>query len=344
MASNPYSLVFGKEPSMHIVRIAQITDIVQAFSADIPPHQAYILTGLRGSGKTVMLSDVAKELKKDSDWIVVELNPERDMLQALAAKLYGDSSLSSIFKGLKIDLSLFGLGVEIEESTPILDIEVAISELLQRVKKKRKKVLITVDEVINNENMRIFAASFQILLREDLPVFLLMTGLHQNVDDLQNEKSLTFLLRAPKINMEPLNFGAMANNYKTSMNLDDETANKLAKMTQGYPFAFQALGYLYWEKRGKPEDVIPALRQYLEDFVYRKIWSELSTKDKELAVAIAMVKSGKVSEIKEVMNGSAASFGPYRDRLIKKDLIDGSEHGIVKFTLPYFREFAHENM
>ncbi|MBR3317729.1 MAG: hypothetical protein IKG21_07965 [Atopobiaceae bacterium] len=35
--------------------------------------------------------------------------------------------------------------------------------------------------------MRVFAASFQVFLRQNLPVFLLMTGLYENINELQNE-------------------------------------------------------------------------------------------------------------------------------------------------------------
>ena len=48
-------------------------------------------------------------------------------------------------------------------------------------------------------------------LRQDLPVFLLMTGLYNNIHALQNDKALTLLLRTPRIELEPLNPIAIAN-------------------------------------------------------------------------------------------------------------------------------------
>ena len=58
-----------------------------------------------------------------------------------------------------------------EGSHQITDTETAIITILQCVKKAGKHVLITIDEVTNNEYMQIFAASFQIFVRQDLPVF-----------------------------------------------------------------------------------------------------------------------------------------------------------------------------
>ena len=81
----------------------------------------------------------------------------------------------------------------------MVDIETALARMLDSLRKHHKKVLVTIDEVTNNQNMRIFASSFQIFIRHDLPLFLLMTGLYENINKLQNEDSLTFLYRAPKI-------------------------------------------------------------------------------------------------------------------------------------------------
>lgn len=46
-----------------------------------------MITGVRGSGKTVMMTNIVSEIKKDEEWLTVELNPTRDMLQSLAAKI-----------------------------------------------------------------------------------------------------------------------------------------------------------------------------------------------------------------------------------------------------------------
>ena len=62
--------------------------------------------------------------------------------------------------------------------------------------------------------MKVFANAFQIFVRQDLPVYLIMTGLYENIYELQNQKSLTFLYRAPKIQLQPLNIGTMTENYQ----------------------------------------------------------------------------------------------------------------------------------
>lgn len=110
---------------------------------------------------------------------------------------------------------IFGFGVSIEGTQPITDAETAIIKILERLKKSGKRLLITIDEMTNSEYMKVFAGAFQIFVRQELPVFLLGTGLYENIEELQNEKSLTFLYRAPKIQLKPLNNAAIINKYKT---------------------------------------------------------------------------------------------------------------------------------
>lgn len=84
--NNPFTLSFGKKSAQFISRITQTSEIVENFQADVPSNQIYMLTGVRGSGKTVLMTAIANILREDENWIVLELNPERDMLQSLAAK------------------------------------------------------------------------------------------------------------------------------------------------------------------------------------------------------------------------------------------------------------------
>ena len=145
--------------------------------------------------------------------------------------------------------------------------------MLEKIQKKNKKVLITIDEVTNNEYMKIFAKTFQALVRQDLPVYLIMTGLYENISKLQDDKTLTFLYRAPKIYLESLNISSIAFSYKNIFNLSDEQALKMANLTNGYAYAYQVLGYLVYENNGIIDDmVINNFDQYLQEFVYDKLW------------------------------------------------------------------------
>ena len=340
---NPFTLTFGRSPLESVDRPVQINEIIDAFTADTINQQMFIITGVRGSGKTVMMTEISHKLRSDTNWVVIELNPATDLLSAMLSKLNSNQTCTDLIKTAKIDLSFFGFGVAIEGAAPITDTETAIIKILEKLQKSGKRLLITIDEMTNSEYMKVFAGAFQIFVRQELPVFLLGTGLYENIEELQNEKSLTFLYRAPKIQLKPLNNGAIINKYKTIFNISSEQAAQMAELTKGYPFAFQVLGYLTWNNNGDYHTVLGEYQQYLSEFVYDKIWSELSPKDRTVAKAIADVKSGKIKDIREQLGMETNDFNPYRKRLIKKGIVSGEMRGYVHFTLPLFDEYVIEN-
>lgn len=345
MASNPYTITFGKEPKVIIPRTLQTLSVCEAFDADEPSQQVFMVVGPRGSGKTVFMTEVSRQLKERSSksWIIVELNPARDLLTSLASKLYGEDRLAAIFANAKLDLSFFGLGLSFKGSAPITDVETALIKMLETLDNNGKRVLISIDEVTNTQAMLEFAGAFQIFLRRGLPVFLLMTGLYQNIYELQNEKSLTFLYRAPKVQLAPLNIGSIARSYKRTFGIDDDKALHMAKLTRGYSFAFQVLGYLTWEHKGLDDEVLDEYRHFLDEYVYDKIWSELSPGDRRLAYGIACAPDESIQSIREFLGIESNQFSPYRVRLIRKGVIDGSTYGKVSFILPFFEDYVREH-
>ncbi len=344
--SNPFTLSFGKKPLQYISRISQTNQILTAFTDEEPSNQIYMITGVRGSGKTVMMTTIAAELKQKEEWVVIELNPTRDLLQSLAAKLYVLPEMHTSFMHAKFDFSAFGLGVSIENAIPVADIENVLQIMLEQLQKDGKRLLVAIDEVSNTEQIRIFASAFQIFLRQDLPIFLLMTGLYENIYELQNDKMLTFLYRAPKIMLEPLNYTAVCRHYQEIFQIEKSEAERMAGLTKGYPFAFQVLGYLRWESHTKVvDDILPEYDQYLDEYVYSKIWSELSELDKQVLAELADGQENRVKNIREKLQMNSGLFSVYRDRLKRKGVVDTSEYGKLSFALPRFEEYVkiHEN-
>lgn len=340
---NPFTLTFGKSPLEPVERPVQTNEIIDTFTAEPVNQQMFLITGVRGSGKTVMMTEISRKLRTREEWVVIELNPSVDLLQGILSKLNSNPVCAGIIKSAKIDLSFWGFGVSIEGAAPITDAETAIIAILEKMKKNGKKLLVTIDEVTNNEFMHVFAGSFQIFVRQDLPIFLLATGLYENIDELQNEKNLTFLYRAPKIQMKPLNQRAIIKKYMNIFQIEREQAAQMAELTKGYPFAFQVLGYLTWNNHGNYREVLEEYEQYLCEFVYDKIWSELSQKDRVVARGIAETDSGKIKDIREHLGMETNQFNPYRKRLIKKGILSGEMRGYVYFTLPLFEDYVLEN-
>ena len=121
-----------------------------------------------------------------------------------------------------------------------------------------------------------------------------------------------------------------------------EDAGIMTGLTKGYPFAFQVLGYLYWENRKQKQlkEILPEYDQYLEEYVYSKIWSELSSLDQKVLMNISPDEELKVKDLRERLQMSSELFSVYRDRLKRKGVIDTREYGKISFALPRFAHFV----
>ena len=339
--NNPFTLTFGKQPNEYISRYENTDTILSTFEAENPISQAYLIEGIRGSGKTVLMTSITNELNNDKDWIVIDLNSTQDLINDCAMRLVDScQKIPDFFKqGFNISIAGFGIGVNGNGATQ--DSVSIIDNILSSLKKHKKKVIITIDEVMHDDNMRHFASQFQIFVRKDYPVFLLMTGLYDNIYAIQNDPALTFLLRTPKISLEPLSLHQITKQYADIFQIDEASAKNLAKITKGYAFAFQALGLLYFEHRDEMEldEILLKLDDMLDDFVYKKIWSSLSKQDREVVLAIKKDET-KVNEICKKTGMTSAVFSRYRDRLIKKGIITSSGHGYISLLLPRFEIVA----
>lgn len=99
-----------------------------------------------------------------------------------------------------------------------------------------------------------------------------------------------------------------------------------------------------YTKNGDYEAALPDIKQYLSEFVYEKLWSEVSGREKEILSSMVVNNTNKISVLKENLSMKPNEFSVYRDRLIKKGILDGSIRGVLSFSLPYFDEFVNEHI
>ena len=153
MRDNPFVLTFGREPLEFISRLDYYDEVEKNFKSSSRSNQIYMITGVRGSGKTVLLTKFAKEFAKEKDWIVVDLNPERDMLESLASQLYASNKVNHLFLKNDLNLSFNGIGFSISTEKPSNDIETVVYKIVEYLSNKRYKILITIDDAVSNKNI-----------------------------------------------------------------------------------------------------------------------------------------------------------------------------------------------
>lgn len=332
---NPFTTTFSKTPEYTYIHTEKTEEILENFIYDNPSESVYKITGVRGSGKTVILAKVEEELRTNEsryiNWLVFDVNPARDILGQIAAMLVkaGFGSQDKKTTGINNN-NFFDIGVEVET-------------MIQAAQKKGKKILIGIDEVSKCEEMIKFASEYGRWLRAGYPVYFVCTGLYENIQELSNVKNLTFFRRAATVKTEPLNMIRMTEMYKSKLDIDSNEAREMAKITKGYAYAFQELGVLYFKKKLDEllEDILPKLKAELFAYSYEKIWEEMTEMDRFLAGLLTEKEEYKREEVLKLMGEKSGSYSMYRDRLIKRGILNFRQ-GYISLALPYFGEYIKE--
>ncbi len=344
---NPFTLQFSFIPPQYISRKALTEEITNDLNRKTPTFRGHFLTGVRGCGKSVLMAEIGNTMAEEKDWIVVDIpDPTGNIIDALARGLCRLPELRALFTEAKLDISVLGITLSAQRGDLIASDAIdAVDMMLGVLKKKGKKVLVTIDEVTYNESIGSFSHALSSYARAGYEIYVIMTGLKENIRAIKNDRSLTFLYRANEHVLEPLNITAIIASYSKTLRIDRETAEEMAFLTKGYSFAFQVLGHLFWDEacvkdQVSVEELLPSMDQYLAEFSYDKIWSELSPKERDVIAAIAKTPEGKTSEVRSILKMDSSNFSVHRDRLITKGLISGDEYGKVSIMLPRFGEYA----
>lgn len=335
---NPYSLVFGKMPRNYIDRELELNEIIETFSEEDPSIRAYALTGLRGCGKTVALSFVEKYFRKQDDFIVIALNSDLDMFEQTLEHL----SQKKLLDELKISVSM--MGVTLEKAQSMESTNYKIEQYLEQISRKKKRILFTIDEISNTQNIKAFFQSFNIWLRKDYDIVILMAGLKKNILALQKDDRISFLKRAEKKDLKQLSLHSIMMDYKKNLQLTDQEAGEMALFTKGYSYAFQVLGYLCFRMKQNYRDVMEQFDEKMTNNVYDIIWEDLSGKEKEILQAIFQAKELTTQEILRSSRINKNTYNEYRRILISKDILVDKGYGKIDFSLPRFQEIACRNL
>lgn len=349
---NPFTTTFSKTPENTYIHTEKTDEILENFMYDNPSESVYKITGVRGSGKTVILAKVEETIRSDQDhyvdWLVFDVNPTRDILGQIAAMLAKEGfAPTEKTTGVNISASVLGsgggFGYTKEKANEFFDVGVEIETMIQAAQKKEKKILIGIDEVSKSEEMVKFASEYGRWLRAGYPVYFVCTGLYENIQELSNVKNLTFFRRATTIKTEPLNAIRMTEMYRSKLHVDIKRAREMAKITKGYAYAFQKLGVLCFKKQDTEamDDILLELKAELFAYSYEKIWEEMTEMDRFVAGLLTEKEEYKREEVLILMGDKSKSYSMYRDRLIKRGILNFRQ-GYVSLALPFFAEYIRE--
>ncbi len=334
--SNPFNITFGELPKSVVPREKDFESVRTTFNDQSPESKVCVISGPRGSGKTVLLTALSESFEQDG-YLVVDLNPFMDLHEQFAAKLYEKGKLKKLFLHPEFSFSFKGLTFSLKGEKEISNVSSLIETMLEYLRKKGKRVLITIDDVSSSETVKAFAYTYQQLIRAKYQAFLLVSGLYENVSELERNRSLTFFLRAPKLMLEPLSLFDIVHSYKSLLNLSEDEAIKYARLTKGYAYGYQLVGSLVY-KKGREADILEEYDRMLIQNSYSLTWEKLTAKEKEFLTALSETSSQK--ELCALLDMSNGNLQTYKKRLLDRGLILSRERGEIEFALPRFKEFV----
>ena len=343
MLVNPFNLTFGDVPKIYLDKEElshTVIDKIEYYDY----AQSFFITGVRGSGKTSFLTYISQKLLDNNDNYVIDLMNKKGMIYSLLQQLLSKVKKHRFFD----DVSSIGIAsFSFSRQKQMNDDEAELIQLFEKIKKENKRVIVFIDEVTNNEEIRELLQYFSLWKRKEYPIHLVMAGLPEVILEVQNDDRLTFLLRAERITMDYLNKADMVSQYRKVLNCSLEVASKMAQLTKGYSYAFQLLGFLCFEATKEGELTLETIEKLLPDYqyrlfanVYQKIFLSLSEQDRHYLLAVAEHQT--FSEIVSAMQQSKNYVSQYRRRAIEKGLITPSGHGKVVYTLPFFENYLLE--
>ena len=136
MKENPFSISFGRVNQKAIDRQEEMAPIYDDFLAGSPRNTIYVITGPRGSGKTVALAGILENFRQRSDWVVARLSQGDNMLEQMASLLYEHGLTKFKFLKAEFSFSFHGVSFNVKGDKPATSIQTYLSDLLSYYKKR----------------------------------------------------------------------------------------------------------------------------------------------------------------------------------------------------------------
>lgn len=233
----------------------------------------------------------------------------------------------------------------------LTDVFLALGEA---AREKSRGVVLLFDEIqfLSRAQLEALIQALHKMVQRKLPITKVGAGLPQIAELAGNAKSYAErLFTFPEIStLSP----GDAQQALARPAADEEvtyTHDALAeavKITGGYPYFVQELGYAVWTVAAGPQITLdditaaePAYEAKLDSSFFR-VRLDRAT-DLQRAYLRAMAQLGpaaqKASDVAEVMGRPSTNLGPTRAELINMGLLYTPQHGFAAFTVPHFDRF-----
>jgi len=382
---NPYTPNAGARPPLLVGRDDQLEtfDVLLDRLRRGHTEQSMLITGLRGVGKTVLLTTF-EERARARGWTTVEAEitkntdfggrmaqlVRRALLQAAPKARWKDRArrAAAVLRSFQLTVSpdgavTAGIGVDALEGVAdsgelaedLTDLLVALGEA---VSDHDTGIVFLFDEVqfLNTIEFEALIAALHKTVQRALPITLVGAGLPQLPRLAAEAKSYAErLFKFPRIGelSEAEAARALVEPAKAlDVDYDEAAVSAVVEYTEGYPYFIQEYGNVLWDLTDEPpitlEDVQNA-RDAVEaklDGSFFRVRAERTT-ELELRYMRAMAELGpepqQAKDVAKLLGRTSEQLGPTRSRLIDKGLLYTPGHGLAAFTVPQFDRYMRRS-
>lgn len=377
---NPFSPGAGAPPPELVGRDAIFEEarILLGRTRQRRSVQSFMLTGLRGVGKTVLLSEikrmaygedilpVAIEAAEDKPLASILVAPlkkvlfELDRMQGAKDKVKrGLVALRNFIGTIKIEIGDLGLGIDPQRGfADSGDLEYDLSELFtcvaEAAAEKNKGVVVLVDEIqyLPEKELGALIMAMHRMQQDSLPLALVGAGLPILPGLAGNAKSYAErLFRFPPVGAlsEADSILAIRNPLtQAKVRIDDDAVRRVYEISKGYPYFLQEWGYQLWNAVVQEpihisdvEAIHSSVLARLDSSFFRVRMERLTKAEKEFLFAMAEVQDTeiRIGAVAEQLHVSVGALGPRRSSLIKKGMIYSPAYGSIAFSVPLFGDY-----
>jgi len=342
-----------------------------------------LITGLRGVGKTVLLT-AFEETARDRGWRTVEAeitkNTEfggrmaglarRALLGIAPRPRWSERArrAAAVLRSFQLTVSSEGTvaaGIDVEAlegqadsgdlAEDLTDLLVALGEAAAD---HDTGVVFLMDEVqyLSAPELEALIAALHKTVQRALPITLVGAGLPQLPRLAGEAKSYAERLfkfpRISELSDEQAARALVEPARERGVSLDGDAVRAVVDYTQGYPYFIQEYGNVLWgTAESSPitlEDVLTAqeaVEAKLDESFFR-VRAERTT-ELELAYMRAMAELGsepqQAKDVAALLGRTSEQLGPTRSRLIEKGLLYTPGYGLAAFTVPQFDRFMRRS-
>lgn len=377
---NPYSPGAGRKPAALVGRSVAIGDWTTSMKRVERDRtdQPFVLYGLRGVGKTVLLSEFRRNAAK-RDWVVaqIEAGGGKTLRELLGEALYDPlrdlarpSAGKRVLKALATMLSFkasydatgtWSFGLDLSGATGggadtgILDTDLrtVIHDLADAAAEENVGLAILVDEAqdLSIDELATLCAIAHAAAQDDWRVMFGFAGLPSLPRILAEAKSYAerfHYIPIGKIDQTVVAEALSIPAAQEDATWEDDAIGLVVKASDRYPYFLQQFGQSTWIRAAGPVitkhdaelGVLDGTNQ-LDNGFFRVRWDRATPTEQDYLRQMA--KDGDdgstSSEVAARLHRTVGSMSPTRNGLISKGLIYAPEHGVVAFTVPGMASF-----